>query len=118
MWVLLGAYITEVPKRQGGAAVNNIKRVRTLRIISYIGLLATMVIAALSKNINLIGSVLLLPFTCISGIGAYYYSKLERSEKARIQKFSPVGLWTIFFHPYILFGVVLVMNIFFLMGEF
>ena len=87
--------------------VENIKLIRTLTVI---GCTIAGIISMTSKS-PFVGAILVFPFTCLSGLCAFMYHKLDKSDKNKVYKPSVLHLRTIAMHPYYLFAAVIFINI-------
>lgn len=100
--------------------MKKIKQVQIIRIISFATLIASLITAGLSPepgHSNLAVACILIPFVCLSGVGAYIYFSLSKEEKRKIRGPGTFGIWpTVVTHPYFLFGAIITMDIFFIIG--
>lgn len=84
------------------------KLMRTLTVVSAIIANAIPLEAA---NAEAVRALLCVPCTFIGGVCAFLYYKLDKEQKSRVYKLSPLHLYTILMHPYLSFLTVLIINI-------
>ena len=86
------------------------KKVRFLRTLTVVGCMVAYGIARAVQN-KLLGALLMVPVTLLSGICALMYYRLDKDEKDKVYKLSALHLYTIIMYPYYLFVCVLFLNI-------
>ena len=90
--------------------MSKVEKVKFIRTLTVLGCTIAAVISMTSLN-PLVGAISVLPFTCLSGVCAFMYHKLDKSDKDKVYKPSALHLRTIAMHPYYLFVAVLFINI-------
>ena len=84
------------------------KLIRTLTVVSTV---IVYVIPLEFAYANVVRAILALPCTCMGGVCAFLYYKLDREEKEQVYKLSLLHLYSILMHPYLTFLAVLIINI-------
>lgn len=103
--------LTEVKEHKLGGHMNPIKKIRFIRTLTVVGfIIALFASTSIGMKSSLLG-VIVFPFTCLSGIGAFLYYHLEQKDKAEVYTLSLLHLYTIAMHPYCLFGSMIFINI-------
>ena len=90
--------------------MNKVEKVKFIRTLTVIGCTIAGVIS-MASNSPFVRALLVFPFTCLGGVCAFMYHKLDKRDKNKVYKLSALHLRTIAMHPYYLFAAVIFINI-------
>ena len=91
--------------------MTKVEKVKFIRMLSVVGSVLACFITEAAPKTGFGEAILLLPFTCLSGICAFMYYKLDKKEKDEVYKLSILHLYTIVMYPYFLFAGMVFLNI-------
>ena len=101
---------TNKEKRKSAEPMCKVKKVRLMRTFSIIGDIGVYLICR-ELEIPYLTSILMVPFTCLSGVVAFMYYKMSKDDKKKVYALSLLHLSTIGAHPYFWFPGLVFMNV-------